>query len=190
MIGNRENDLELLIHSIRSAAAGTTYRFGASNIFSKLQVVAMLFIKYKVDHPLSIQNESPLLYRFKRIQGLQGQACAQAKQIMTECHYLIAGIHIEGSIVIGDYNTVMEQTIPLMGTTEDSLEYLLELNPDLTLGTDMGKTSFCELCCGDIILQERVFFSYVNYLHKIFYALFISPHSYILHRYSYILMPH
>jgi len=37
MIGNREYDLELLIHSIRSAAAGTTYRFGASNIFSKLQ---------------------------------------------------------------------------------------------------------------------------------------------------------
>ncbi|MCU6711843.1 hypothetical protein M6D81_24385 [Paenibacillus sp. J5C_2022] len=39
-----KNDLELLIHSIRFGAAGTTYRFGASNIFSKLQVVAKLFI--------------------------------------------------------------------------------------------------------------------------------------------------
>ncbi|MHA6480631.1 ABC transporter substrate-binding protein [Paenibacillus sp. strain BS8-2] len=37
----------------------------------------------------------------------------------------------------GFYGTVMKETIPLMGATEESLEYLLELAPDLIIGTDM-----------------------------------------------------
>ncbi len=51
--------------------------------------------------------------------------------------YASSAIGEEDDPFPGFYNTVMKQTIPLMGTTEDSLEYLLELNPDLILGTDM-----------------------------------------------------
>ncbi len=82
---------------------------------------------------MSIQNESPLLYRFKRIQGLQGQACAQAKQIMTECHYLIAGIHIEGRIVIGGKSYLVNRDAFYYCPPGESLRLALHYKNDALL---------------------------------------------------------
>ncbi len=58
---------------------------------------------------------------------------------------VVLGIEPYASSAIGDedepfpgfYGAVMQNTIPLMGTTEESFEYLLQLNPDLIIGTDM-----------------------------------------------------
>ncbi|RXZ84855.1 iron-uptake system-binding protein [Paenibacillaceae bacterium] len=58
---------------------------------------------------------------------------------------VVLGVEPYASSAIGDdddpfpgfYGTVMRSTIPLLGTTEETLEYLLDLSPDLIIGTDM-----------------------------------------------------
>jgi len=66
-------------------------------------VLAIVVVKCRkgVDK-LYTRNDDLLLYRLKRIQGLQGQACARLGLVLTGGHYLIAAVHVEGTITLGE----------------------------------------------------------------------------------------